>query len=77
MAEVLVFHHGHGLTAGIREFAEHLRRAGHTVHIPDLYEGWVFDSLHEGSDTLQSRSIIECSPSSSASIRGINGLMSG
>jgi len=49
MAEVLVFHHGHGLTAGIREFAEHLRRAGHTVHIPDLYEGWVFDSLNEGS----------------------------
>jgi dienelactone hydrolase len=48
MAEVLVFHHGHGLTAGVREFAEHLRRAGHTVHVPDLFEGRVFDSLEEG-----------------------------
>ncbi|MFE4721211.1 dienelactone hydrolase family protein, partial [Streptomyces sp. NPDC056728] len=45
MAEVLVFHHGHGLTAGVREFAEQLRRAGHIVHAPDLYEGQVFDSL--------------------------------
>ncbi|MFB7088416.1 dienelactone hydrolase family protein [Streptomyces sp. NPDC056296] len=48
MAEVLVFHHGHGLTAGVREFAEHLRRAGHTVLAPDLYEGQVFESLEEG-----------------------------
>ncbi|MET9882792.1 dienelactone hydrolase family protein [Streptomyces sp. NPDC006430] len=48
MAEVLVFHHGHGLTAGVREFAEQLRRAGHTVHVPDLFEGQAFDSLEEG-----------------------------
>ncbi|MFJ9775501.1 dienelactone hydrolase family protein [Kitasatospora sp. NPDC101157] len=48
MAEVLVFHHGHGLTAGVREFAEQLRQAGHTVHVPDLFEGQVFDSLEEG-----------------------------
>lgn len=48
MAEVLVLHHGHGLTAGVREFAGRLRRAGHTVHTPDLYEGRVFASLQEG-----------------------------
>ncbi|WP_394436994.1 dienelactone hydrolase family protein [Streptomyces sp. SGAir0957] len=48
MAEVLVFHHGHGLTAGVRAFAGELRRAGHTVHVPDLYEGRVFDTLEEG-----------------------------
>ncbi|MFD7552268.1 dienelactone hydrolase family protein [Streptomyces sp. NPDC059578] len=48
MAEVLVFHHGHGLTAGVRGFAERLRRAGHTVHLPDLYEGRLFDSLGDG-----------------------------
>ncbi|WP_329145020.1 dienelactone hydrolase family protein [Streptomyces sp. NBC_01456] len=48
MAEVLVFHHGHGLTAGVREFAEQLRRAGHTVHVPDLFEGRVFDKLEDG-----------------------------
>ncbi|GAA2467180.1 dienelactone hydrolase family protein [Streptomyces lavendulocolor] len=48
MAEVLVFHHGHGLTAGVRAFAGRLRRAGHTVHAPDLFEGRLFDSLEEG-----------------------------
>ncbi|WP_320783432.1 dienelactone hydrolase family protein [Streptomyces sp. CRN 30] len=48
MAEVLVFHHGQGLTAGVRDFAERLRQAGHTVHAPDLFEGQVFGSLEEG-----------------------------
>jgi len=48
MTEVLVFHHGHGLTVGVRQFAEQLRRAGHTVHVPDLFEGQIFDSLEEG-----------------------------
>jgi dienelactone hydrolase len=48
MAEVLLFHHAHGLTAGVRELAETLRRAGHTVHVPDLYEGQVFDTLDDG-----------------------------
>jgi dienelactone hydrolase len=48
MAEVLLFHHAHGLTSGVRDFAEGLRRAGHTVHLPDMYEGRVFDTLDEG-----------------------------
>ncbi|MGW0059077.1 dienelactone hydrolase family protein [Streptosporangium sandarakinum] len=47
MAEVLLFHHVHGLTAGVLEFAEELRRAGHTVHVPDLYKGKVFDDFEE------------------------------
>ncbi|MGH8866850.1 MAG: dienelactone hydrolase family protein [Actinomycetes bacterium] len=48
MAEIVVFHHAHGLTSGVRDVAEGLRRAGHTVHTPDLYEGRVFDTLEEG-----------------------------
>ncbi len=48
MAEVLLFHHAHGLTSGVQDFAEQLRRAGHTVHVPDLYEGHVFDDLEAG-----------------------------
>jgi dienelactone hydrolase len=48
MAEMLLFHHAHGLTSGVRDFAERVRRAGHTVHTPDLYEGRVFDNLEEG-----------------------------
>jgi dienelactone hydrolase len=48
MAEVLLFHHLHGLTSGVRGFADELRGAGHTVHTPDLYEGRTFDSFDEG-----------------------------
>ena len=48
MAELLLFHHAQGLTAGVRSFAERLRAAGHTVHVADLYEGRTFDSLEEG-----------------------------
>jgi dienelactone hydrolase len=48
MAEVVVFHHVHGLTSGIRGFADTLTQAGHTVHVPDLYDGRVFDDFAEG-----------------------------
>jgi dienelactone hydrolase len=48
MAEVLLFHHAQGLTSGVRDFAETLRGAGHTVHVPDLYEGRTFDDLRAG-----------------------------
>ncbi|MEU8757672.1 dienelactone hydrolase family protein [Streptomyces sp. NPDC048659] len=49
MAEVLLFHHARGLTPGVLGFAEELRRAGHVVHVPDLYEGRTFDSLEAGA----------------------------
>ncbi|MEV0731585.1 dienelactone hydrolase family protein [Polymorphospora sp. NPDC050346] len=48
MAEVLLFHHAQGLTSGVRDFADVLRQAGHTVHLPDLYDGEVFDTLEDG-----------------------------
>ncbi len=48
MAEVLLFHHAQGLTPGVTAFAEELRRAGHTVHTPDLYDGRTFDTVQEG-----------------------------
>ncbi|GAB2985867.1 dienelactone hydrolase family protein [Saccharothrix stipae] len=50
MAEVLLFHHAHGLTPGVATFAEQLAQAGHTVHVPDLYEGRVFVDLGDGLD---------------------------
>ncbi|MFF1481138.1 dienelactone hydrolase family protein [Streptomyces sp. NPDC058301] len=53
MAEVLLFHHAQGLTPGVRAFAESLRAAGHTVHVPDLYEGRVFDDLEDGAAHAQ------------------------
>ena len=48
MAEVLLFHHAHGLTTGVHGFADGLRSAGHTVHVPDLYDGQVFAELDDG-----------------------------
>jgi len=50
MAEVLLFHHAQGQTAGFLEFANRLRAAGHVVHTPDLYDGRTFASLDEGVD---------------------------
>ena len=48
MAEVLLFHHAQGLTAGCLSFADRLRAAGHVVHAPDLYEGKTFTELADG-----------------------------
>ena len=48
MAEVLLFHHAQGQTAGFHAFADELRGAGHTVNTPDLYEGRTFATLEEG-----------------------------
>ena len=48
MAEVLLFHHAQGLTPGVAAFADELRRAGHTVHTPDLFDGRTFGTLEEG-----------------------------
>ena len=48
MAEVLMFHHAQGLTPGLRSFADELRGAGHTVHLPDLFEGRTFKTLGAG-----------------------------
>src|SRR5438105_414827 len=48
VAEVVLFHHAQGLTPGMLNFAERLRRAGHVVHAPDLYEGQRLDSVDDG-----------------------------
>jgi dienelactone hydrolase len=48
MAEVVLYHHAQGLTDGVKSFAEELRQAGHTVHLPDLYEGHTYATLDEG-----------------------------
>jgi dienelactone hydrolase len=48
VAEVLIFHHAHGLTPGVLAFADELRAAGHVVRAPDLYEGQTFAELDDG-----------------------------
>jgi dienelactone hydrolase len=48
MAELVLFHHAQGLTAGCHAFADELRAAGHVVHTPDLYDGRTFATLADG-----------------------------
>lgn len=48
MAEILLFHHAQGLTAGVRAFADDIRAAGHIVHTPDMFDGRTFRSIEEG-----------------------------
>ena len=48
MTEVVLYHHVQGLTDGVRSFGDELRRAGYTVHTPDMFEGRTFGSIEEG-----------------------------
>lgn len=48
MAEVLLFHHALGRTAGVTGFAGRLRKAGHVVHLPDLFDGKTFATIEDG-----------------------------
>ena len=62
MAEILLFHHAQGLTTGVHAFADELRSGGHTVHVPDLYDGATFDDLDAGvahMESIGSATIIE------------------
>jgi dienelactone hydrolase len=55
MAEVIVFHHAQGRTDGVLEFADRLRRVGHGVVVPDLYEGATFERLADGVSYAEDR----------------------
>lgn len=48
VAEIVLFHHVQGLTPGVAAFGDALRAAGHTVHVPDLFDGRTFDSIEGG-----------------------------
>jgi dienelactone hydrolase len=48
MAELLLFHHALGPTAGFEAFADELRAAGHAVHTPDLFDGRRFPTIEDG-----------------------------
>jgi dienelactone hydrolase len=41
--EIVVFHFALGLRPGLLQWADRLRAAGYRVHMPDLYDGEVFD----------------------------------
>ena len=59
MTEILLFHSALGLRPDIHAFADDLRAAGHTVHVPDFYDGQVFDQLADGVAYRDSLGITE------------------
>jgi dienelactone hydrolase len=62
MADIVLFHHVQGLTAGVGAFADRLRSSGHTVHLPDLFDGQTFATLEEGmsyADSIGFGNILE------------------
>lgn len=48
MAEILLFHHVLGRTSGMEALADRFRASGHTVHLPDLFDGRVFAERDAG-----------------------------
>lgn len=48
MSDIVLLHSAMGLRPAIGEFADLLRAGGHGVHVPDFYEGAVFDDPVEG-----------------------------
>ncbi len=45
MTTVVLFHSVLGLRPAVRTTADALREAGHDVHVPDLYDGELFDDM--------------------------------
>lgn len=54
MAEAVLFHHVQGRTDGVLAFADELRAGGHTVHIPDLFDGERPGTIDEGMALIRS-----------------------
>jgi dienelactone hydrolase len=71
MSEVLLYHHVQGLTEGVRSFAAELRRAGHTVQTPDLFDGRTFATLEEGMAFAREAGFDELAERGAAAAEGI------
>lgn len=55
MAEMVLFHHVQGLTAGVIRLGDALRAGGHVVHTPDFFDGATFGSIEEGFAAVRAR----------------------
>ncbi|MEU2925330.1 dienelactone hydrolase family protein [Streptomyces sp. NPDC007251] len=51
---IMLFHSAYGLRPAVRDAADRLRRAGHEVWTPDLFEGRTFDTVEEGMEFNES-----------------------
>lgn len=71
--DVLVFHHAHGLTPGVRAVADRLVSAGHRVMLPDLFDGETFESLEDGvahAETIGFDTIIDRGAAAASAVDG-------
>ncbi|WP_229698118.1 dienelactone hydrolase family protein [Wenjunlia tyrosinilytica] len=67
---MVLFHSAYGLRPAVNAAAELLRGAGHEVHVPDLYDGRVVDTVEEGmaireeigTDELLKRAVAAAAP---------------
>jgi dienelactone hydrolase len=70
--EIMLFHSTLGLRPAVHEAAERLRGAGHTVHVPDLFDGRTAETVDEGmeirdgigTDELLRRAVAAAAPHS-------------
>ena len=53
MAEIVLFHHIQGLTGGVRALADSLRSGGHTVHVPDFFDGERPATISDGAALIK------------------------
>lgn len=76
MATVLLFHSAYGLRPAVHAAADRMREAGHTVHVPDLYDGRTAVTVEEGrdiqegigNDELLKRAVTAAAPHSEAGL---------
>jgi dienelactone hydrolase len=67
----VLFHHVQGLTPGVVAFADQLRRAGHTIHTPDQFEGRTFATIEEGLAHAKEIGFTELFEGSARSVDGL------
>ncbi|MDH6132613.1 dienelactone hydrolase [Kitasatospora sp. MAA4] len=48
MAQIVLFHSAYGLRPAVHAAADRLRAAGHQVHVPDVFDGRLFETVEEG-----------------------------
>lgn len=71
MTHVVLFHSGLGLTRHVRDWGRALEEAGHTVTVPDLYDGETFADLASGVAKRDALGIPELQARSEAAVRDL------
>ena len=69
--EIVLLHSALGLRPAILDFADCLRRAGHRVHTPDIFDGQVFSSVEEGVRKRDALGIPELTRRTWAAVAGL------